>query len=596
MNLLSKSKQSLINNVIVFCTIFLLVGCAQETAPTGGAKDMQPPIALRSKPNNQQTNFSEKMITITFDEFVVLKDAANQVVISPQILPKPTFSTKGKSVVVNLKKCELQPNTTYNIFFGDAIQDLHEGNIVTNFHYVFSTGEWVDSLSLNGFVINAFEGKKQEGVTVMLYRNINDTIPFDSLPYRIHPQYICRSKKDGSFDFCNVAQNSYKIFALKDENRNFLYDLPNEMIAFYDTLVSPYYTTDSSLHHLSATQDSAYKKIDSSTLFNTSNIPHQPIHLFLFTEIDSTVKLKEVKVIDSLQAQFLFSYETKNPQFRLLSPDSASDSLWMIKEWNPTFDTLTAWFPSFISDTLKIEISNDNQVIDTVTVALKKSPKPRGKNKNEETPLQSPASLPALKVMANAAGTFPFFNVFKLTFTTPLTYWNFDSVVFTTKKDTLKTPSFHYNEKKREAVCDYSFAEETDYSIIIPKGAFENIIGQKNDTLRFSFTTDDASQYGTLKLHIDFPEIQSQMVVQLMTEDETKVIKEQMVQKSGIIEFGYIDPKKVKVKAILDSNKNGKWDAGNYLHKIQPERVYIFEKTINIRAYWDVEESWTITL
>lgn len=587
-------------HLAIFGIILLLFGCAQETAPTGGQKDTQPPIAVKSKPNNKQTNFLDNSISITFNEFVVLKDAVNQILISPPIFPKPTFSIKGKSVVVNLKNSELEPNTTYNIFFGDAIQDLHEGNIIPNFHYVFSTGETIDSLSFSGVVVHAFEDTQQEGVFVMLYLNDNDTIPFDSLPYRVLPRYICRTQKNGFFNFSNLHHGEYKIFALKDENRNFLYDLPEEMIAFSDSTIIPYYE-NSITNDSTQTEDSTSTNLSKDSLAVLDTLSHNHdlpnFKLFMFKEVDSTVKLKEVKVIDSLSAQFFFSFETKNPKFRLLKPDSLeNDSLWMFEEWNDTKDTLLAWFPNLISDSLLIEINNDYQVIDTVLVALKQPKKPHKKTKKEEEKdtLQTILPPPPLKISVNASGTFSFFNPLKITFPTPLQQWNFDHVIFSVNDDTISTPSIVYNPKKREAVFAYSFKEQTNYSLEIPEGACTNIIGLINDTTKFTFTTDESSKYGTLKIHLSLPENSPQVILQLLTEDAKSIIKEFVIQESGSVNFGYLSPRKIKIKAIFDTNGNGKWDAGNYLYRIQPERTFIYEKIIEIRAYWDAEENWKI--
>ncbi|MDD4849059.1 MAG: Ig-like domain-containing protein [Bacteroidales bacterium] len=581
--------------------VLLIIGCAQEMAPTGGSKDEQPPIALKSKPKNQQTLFSDKSIAITFNEFVVLKDAATQVLISPPILPKPTFSTKGKSVIINLKDSELQPNTTYNIFFGDAIQDLHEGNIIPDFHYVFSTGSTIDSLSLQGSLINAFDNSPVEGAAIMLYLNDNDTIPFDSLPYKVLPYYICRSQKNGSFYFNNLIQNDFKIFALKDENRNFLYDLPEEMIAFSDLLVQPYYiknsinidsalTTDSTLQTTIKTDsttintDSTTTTLDTTTIINTE--------MLMFKELDSTIKLNEIKIIDTAKAQFLFSFYTQNASFRLLRHDSLPvDSAWMFQEWSRKNDTLTAWFPQNISDTLIIEWSNNQQIMDTITVALKQSKNTTKKEKKSDN-VTTPSN--PIKITSNSSGSFSFFKTLVLSFSTPLTKYNWDNVIFTANKDTVITPPIIYHPETRKAFVDYSFKEQIPYSLEIPKNACFDIFGQTNDSTKIQFITDESSQYGTLKLHLTIPDSTPPIILQLLSEDGKTIFQEKIIQHSQTIDFGYLAPKKVKIKAIFDVNQNGKWDTGNYFWKIQPESTRFFEKLIEIRAYWDAEESWIL--
>lgn len=582
-------------NLLIISILLFILGCAQEMTPTGGAKDTQPPIALKSKPVNQQPNFIEKTISITFDEYIVLKDVTSQILISPPINPKPTFTTKGKSVVINLKDSKLQPNTTYNIFFGEAIQDLHEGNIIPDFHYIFSTGNTIDSLSYSGTIIDAFTNRNFEGATVMLYSTENDTIPIDSLPYKKLPQYICKSKKDGSFMFYNLKPENYKIFALKDENRNFLFDLPNESIAFSETFVSPYYIENEHSHNHSQKQDSTEKDIEHenhSQILDTIETDNEhennpKIKMLLFKEFDSTMRLLDVKIIDTIHAQLYFSYTTTNPTFKLVSPQT-DDENWMYEEWSTTKDTLFAWFPSHISDTLQIEFSNNDKIIDTVSVALKQPTKPR---KNEKTETQK---NPVLKITSNSTSIFPFFNTLQLSLSSPLHHFDFECITFTVNSNTIKTPPLTYNKDYRNLFFDYQFKEETKYTIDIPKGTFTDIIGLTNDSTKISFTTDLSSKYGTLKLNISIPENTPQIIVQLMTEDEKTVIQEKIIDQNQSINFGYLSPKKVKIKAIFDTNKNGKWDTGNYFYKIQPEQTLFFEKTIEIKAYWDAEENWDI--
>ena len=84
-----------------------------------------------------------------------------------------------------------------------------------------------------------------------------------------------------------------------------------------------------------------------------------------------------------------------------------------------------------------------------------------------------------------------------------------------------------------------------------------------------------------------------QVIVQLLT-DKEKVLEETVVNKSGRISFDYLLPAKYKLKVILDPNRNRRWDSGDYFRKIQPETVIYFPRTLELRANWDVEETWQL--
>ena len=167
---------------LLFTALSLFFGCANMKSPGGGPKDIYPPIVEESDPPNYSTYFNSKKITLTFDEFVTVSDVVKEVFISPPLQSSPEIKTKGKSVIISFDEILLD-STTYSIFFGKAIKDLTEGNPLENYNYVFSTGAKIDSLSIVGEVMDAFELKPREDVLVMLYEDDNDTIPFDSLLY-----------------------------------------------------------------------------------------------------------------------------------------------------------------------------------------------------------------------------------------------------------------------------------------------------------------------------------------------------------------------------------------------------------------------------
>ena len=200
----------------------VVFSCAREMMPTGGKKDVKPPQIVQSVPPNGSANFTGNKFELKFNEFVVLDKINEQLLISPPVKENPDFRLKGKSLIVKFKN-ELKPNTTYSVYFGDAIVDLTEGNPIHSFTYLFSTGDHVDSLSMAGKVINAFDLKPADGVMVMLYRNDNDTIPFDSLPMRVPPYYLSKTDKQGNFQFSGLAGDNYLVFALKDLNNNYIF-------------------------------------------------------------------------------------------------------------------------------------------------------------------------------------------------------------------------------------------------------------------------------------------------------------------------------------------------------------------------------------
>lgn len=207
-------------------------GCGQIGMPTGGPRDSIPPELNSASPALKSTNVTGNKITLTFNEYIEVKDAQTNVLISPMPKKNPSVDYKLKTVTVKLKD-SLLPNTTYSINFGNAIVDVNEGNVLKGFTYVFSTGNKIDSLTLSGKVIIAETGKADSTLLALLYRNADD-----SSVQKRKPDYVARLKGDGSFEFVNLPAGNFKIYALKDGDGSFSYNSKKELFAFIDSTIT----------------------------------------------------------------------------------------------------------------------------------------------------------------------------------------------------------------------------------------------------------------------------------------------------------------------------------------------------------------------
>jgi hypothetical protein len=213
--------------------VLFINACANPVSPTGGPKDTTPPEIIRSTPLNQSVNFTGDRVIMTFSEFVTLKDMNTQLVVSPPLSKPPVFSMRGKSLTMKFEE-PLRENSTYNFFFGNAIVDLTEANPLEGYSFSFATGPVLDSLSIKGKLLNAFNLQPVKSAFVMLFDSI-----YDSVPYKQRPYYLARTSATGDFVLNNLRDSEYLMFALTDINGNYMYDMPTEEIAFYDSLVRP---------------------------------------------------------------------------------------------------------------------------------------------------------------------------------------------------------------------------------------------------------------------------------------------------------------------------------------------------------------------
>ena len=310
----------------LFLTLLLLSRCANMVTPTGGPKDVTPPVVTVAKPENNNVNFDGKKIEITFDEYVTLNNASQQVLISPPMTEKPDIKLSNKTVVIKFKE-SLLPNTTYTIHFGEAVKDLHEGNVFKDYVYSFATGEVLDTLTLAGKVLDAESQKATTDLYVMLYDGDSDSLC--EQPTRRAPDFIAKTDKDGKFQFQGLPQKKFLVFALNDMNSNLYYDLPNETVAFLDTLV----------------------------------VPNDSIELVLysFAEADTNQMLLEKKLVEEGLLRFVFRHPALDVTIEPVS--ALADSFQLAEVWSKEHDTLCWYFTPNVMDSLRVDIHSDSDTL-----------------------------------------------------------------------------------------------------------------------------------------------------------------------------------------------------------------------------------------
>jgi hypothetical protein len=210
---------------ILLATVLLLQQCAKQTAPTGGPKDAIPPQLVRSNPEKKGVNFKGNEIELTFDELIQLNNPREQLIITPSIGKKFELTAKKNRVTLELN-APLQENTTYNINFRESIQDLTEKN-PAKIKLAFSTGSYIDSLSVTGFVIDLLTDLRVKNYTVAL---VQATDTFNIFK---HPaSWISLTDDAGKFSIENLKPGSYFLYAFEDRNKNLIVDSKTEKYGF----------------------------------------------------------------------------------------------------------------------------------------------------------------------------------------------------------------------------------------------------------------------------------------------------------------------------------------------------------------------------
>ena len=598
---------------MVFAAAFLLCRCANIVSPTGGPKDNKAPVVLEASPENNSTNFKGKTIHITFDEFVTLNNPSNNVLISPPMKKKPTYRTSGKTLIIRFEE-PLKPNTTYSIHFGEAIKDLHEGNIFKDYIFNFSTGESIDTLSLRGSVSSASTLTPGEGFLVGLYADDNDTLTLDSLPYKVKPEYVTTTDNKGNFEFSGLADKEYLIFALKDNNSNMIYDLPNEEIAFSSDLVRPYFiekqvvkkaitdtVANDSIQQMPADSliinaDSLMVKTDSLVLkdsvFEVKKPDYPTYTLFSFIQEDSIQKVFKKELVEDGLLRFVFRYPANNVNITAL--EELPDTFNIMPVYSMRNDTVL-WYFTPCKDSLWININDGANINDTIHFSLKPresgTKRKRRQEQNTVKRLTVKNNLKANKLKPEQPLIF--------TFNDPIVSIIMpDTIVFVENKDTL-TRNLTF-EKIDKYGFKYLIANNltpgNKYSLVIPDSLFFGIRGLTNDSIPLNFSVQEESEFGNIFVTVEIPEDVPQVIVEL-TDEKGKTIEKQYITQTSDIAFEYLNPGKYKLKATLDLDANGEWSPGNFDKRMQPEKIIFYKGILEVRANWDIDldEPWKIT-
>lgn len=227
---------------VLMVAVTISPGCANIIPPSGGPRDSLPPTLVLASPPDSTVNFSTDRITLTFDEYVDLQDVQNNLLFTPIFETNPEVSVRLKTITVRFRDT-LLPNTTYILNFGSAVRDINENNVLKNFTYTFSTGPYLDTLTLAGNVLLAETGEVDSTLMVVLHRNLDDSAVMQKAPV-----YVARLDANGNFLFTNLPRDTFAIYALGEAGLSRRYQSRNQLFAFADEPVVAGSTTNLTLY------------------------------------------------------------------------------------------------------------------------------------------------------------------------------------------------------------------------------------------------------------------------------------------------------------------------------------------------------------
>jgi len=531
--------------------LIFLCSCAQQSSPSGGDKDTAPPVIVESSPLPFSTNFSGNEISIEFDEYIQVKDYNSQLIVSPALSKQPEYKIRGKTLIVTWEE-SLADSTTYQFNFGKSIVDLNEGNVKTDMIFVFATGPKLDSLTIQGQVVQVDDNTPLEECAVMIYQN-----DVDSLPLTTPPQYFAITDANGFFKLQYLPEGNYKIFGLKEENNNYIYNGPPERIAFQDSL-------------------------ESATL--NDSVPQ--VLLASFIEKDTSQYIATTNSTDYGFYELIFNVPTSDLTiefFELPGGNKIETRSYL----NAGKDTLKNWVLLPERNNLEevlVVVNDPGSYNDSLYWYIETDPKFRQKAE--------------LKISSNTTREkIDLDQEFTLNFNNPIVEADTSLVHFLEDSVQVYPTKFERSGINRIIKVHYDFKKESNYIFKASPGAFKDVFEAYNDSISIPFTLQEKDYYGHLIVDINIPDSLNKTgpkILQLLNEDNL-VLEELKFDKAISKEFRQLNPNEYVLKVIFDSNGNGKWDTGNYSKHIQPEKVSFYPEEIKIRSNWEFEVEWVPT-
>jgi len=531
--------------------LMVLAACASRVPPNGGDVDKNPPEVVASNPPQGSTNFNGDKLTLEFNEYIELKDGGTGIIISPPMQTPPEVTMKGKTVTLKFKQ-KLDENTTYNVTFGKSVTDLTEGNQLVEYPFVFSTGEVLDSFQISGYLVDAYTNQAVKDGLVLLYTSTEDSLPYTTLP-----RYFARSNASGIYTVRNIRPGSYRILALEDGNSDYKFTLPEEKIAFGKDFI---------------------ELTESST----------PIPEFrMFTARPKLQKLLKKKF--EAPGKVFIKYAIPPDRWEVKPYESEIQGN-ILYNFKPGMDSMDVYIPGKPLDTLKLisTVSIDDSLrYDTLIFNAKRLSESRGGKGSS----RKSAPDTSLKISVESiAGKLKSLDSILVKFSAPVLENGGSAMRFYFPTDTVEVPVGNWSANR----MTYTLAippKQTEFTLMIPKGNFQDLFGRKNDTTLLKLSLFTEEELGNLDFSFKNDSINGNFVLEML-DKAGKVTERRSVSKTELIKFKGMSPGTYSFRLIEDLNRDGRWTSGDLDLRRQPEKMYYMASPINMRAGWDMDIEW----
>lgn len=515
---------------ILIALVFIFTKCANIVPITGGAQDKTEPKLKKSIPSLGTTKFKGGKILFEFDEEIEVDINPKNIITSPIINGELKLKVKNKKYLEVTIPNNLEENTTYSININNAVKDITESNIVKNINYAFSTGNALDSLSINGKTVYAENKAPIKNTLIGLYR-ISDTLDIT----KQKPLYITYTNGQGNFKLNYLKANTYYLVAIDDKNKNLSFNNA-ELVTNIPNL-----------------------KIDS--------VISTPLQLELFTSDTTGNRILSKKVAQNIQT-LTYKNGIKKYSYKAVGVNNEI----LITQNRKKATELIVYPKTYQTDSIQYIIESNDSIgnfrIDTITLQL--SSKRKIKTIAGKLYLETQDILPNHKILLFSTNK-------------PITKIKSDSIII--NNNTINF-DFEFNKNKDSIKISLLNNIQDTVRISFKKGSLISYDGDTLATQQFTILKADLSNYSILEM--DIKTEAKNYIIQLLSEDYTVLEEYKNITN---LKYPYIKPGKYRIRAIIDTNNNNYWDCGNVLKKQKSEQIIYFSKDIiNLKPNWEIKD------
>lgn len=524
-----KQTASLLSLLILFIS-----SCSQYVPPIGGKKDTLAPELVRSTPANLSKNFRGRVIELYFNETIRVDNPVQKILITPEAGSPFVPRIRPNSLRLVFDK-PLRDSTTYTFSFADAIRDASENNPASNLKLVFSTGPVLDSLRVGGKVIDLLTGEPVLNAVVGLYNPVDSLLPTKTKPF-----YFSRTDSSGNYSIENLRQGNYRLYAFDDRNQNLIYNAGVEKIAFLK-------------------QDISVEK----------NVDTVNVALFPYYATPPRVIRNEQRA-----STYTLIFDRGLQDYSVSFPN-AKDSVPSLLR---TPAELTFFNVASTLDTIKTQLSVRDSLDNRADIKQNIRFRQRARRETE-TPLEI-TTRPTRTEGVDRNATLLF------RFNKPIKEINRDSLQLfsdSLKTELLADTALRFNAQRTELRLSRRVSARQSIRVKLGKGAFVSILGDSSKAVLLTYPIRQADNFGVVLGTVNTKA--EKFIIELIDE-KYLVVDRKLNQKN--YRFDFVTPGKYRLRVIIDSNGNGKWDGGDLTNRRLPEPVYHYGTEIRVKQNFEI--------